>query len=379
MPAVILMITFFVYPVLQLLPKSVDDSSINRFLVHSFLIFDQWDQEQLPDEALYEAMFLDITSSDKRLLYGSSRRMLLAVAGWRALILKSYREFPKIESGPYKEAMIAIDKRWGDIRYWRSLGTMTEEITAGYFLKAVDLQLDGKRNIIAKPENRQIYLMLWGRTLKISLLVTLCCVLLGYPLAWLMAHSTQTVRGLILMCVLLPFTSSVLVSAFTGMILLQEQGMVNDTLVALGVLDDGNRLDMMYNFTGSVIVLTHSLLPFSVLPMYSVMKRISPNQMRAAQGLGASPPRAFMRVYLPLSMPGVSGGAVLIFIMAFGNYVVPEYVGGRVGRMIAGMVSGWDGGSAAIGIMMLVIILTILWIYHRITGSAGLKISPPKY
>jgi putative spermidine/putrescine transport system permease protein len=379
MPAVILLTTLFVYPVLQLLPQSVDDSSINRFLIHSFEVFEQWDQAELPDEVLYKAMFLDITTSDKWLLYNSSRRMLTAVAGWRALILKSYREFPKIESGPYKDAMIAIDKRWGDIRYWRSLGTMTEEVTAENFLKAVDLQLDGKRNIIAKPENRQIYLMLWGRTLKICLLVTFFSLLFGYPLAYLMAKTTQTKRGLILMCVLLPFTSSILVSAFTGMILLQEQGLINDTLVALGLLDEGNRLDMMYNFTGSVIVLTHSFLPFAVLPMYSVMRRIPPDQVKAAQGLGASPLRAFLRVYFPLSMPGVSGGAILVFIIVFGNYIVPEYVGGRVGRTMAGMVSGWDGASSAIAVMMLVIILTILLAYERITGSAGLRISPPKY
>ena len=380
LPAVILLTILFVYPVLQLLPQSVDDSSINKFLVHSFKVFDQWDQEELPDEELYQAMFLDITTSDKKLVYRSSRRMLTAVSGWRALILKSYREFPLIGAGPYKNAMIAVDKRWGDIKYWRSLGTMTKEVTAGYFLKAVDLQLDGKqRNIIAKPENRRIYLMIWGRTLKISLMVTLLCVLLGYPLAWLMATTTQTLRGLILICVLVPFTTSVLVSVSAGMILLQEQGLVNDILVTLGLLDNDNRLTLMYNFSGSVIVLTHTLLPFAVLPMYSVMRRISPDQMKAAQGLGASPLWAFMRVYFPLSLPGVSGGAILVFVMAFGNYVVPEFVGGRVGRMIAGMVSGWSGVSAAIVVMMLVILLVIMWTYDRLTGSAGLKINPPEY
>lgn len=375
-PAIVLMGIIFVYPVGLLLPNSVDDTLVNKFLVNTFQVFDQWDQEKLPEEYLFEAMFVDITTAEKLVRNRSSRRMASALAGWRSLILKSSRMFQRIEKGPYKDAMIAVDKRWGDIRYWRSLGTMTEKYTFGNFLHAFDLQFDGKRNIIAKPENRRIYKMLWWRTLSISLFVTFWCALLGYPVAYLMANSTDRARGLILICVLMPFATSILVRISAGMIMLQEQGVVNDILVSLGLLSDDNRLDMMYNFTGSVIVMVHTYLPFMILPLYSVMRRIPRDQMDAAQGLGAVPCRAFTRVYFPLSMPGVSGGAILVFILAFGNYITPEFVGGREGRMIAGMVTGWDGVSAAIEVIMLVTILIVLWTYDRLTDSAGLKIKP---
>ena len=375
-PAVVLMGIIFVYPVGSLLPNSVDDTLVNKFLVRTFQVYDQWDQEELPGEYLYEAMFLDIKSADKLVRNQSSRRMVSEMPGWRALILKSSRKFRSVEEGPYKEAMIAIDKRWGDIRFWHSLGAMTEKYTLGNFLNAFDMKLDGKRNIVAKPAKRHIYQMLWWRTLKISLFVTFWCLLLGYPVAYLMANSSPSHRSFILICVLMPFTTSVLVRISAGMIVLQEQGVVNDILVGLGLLDDDNRLSMMYNFKGSVIVLTHTLLPFMILPLYSVMRRIPKEHMQAAQGLGASPPWAFLRVYLPMSMPGVSGGAILVFIMAFGNYITPEFVGGAEGRMIASMVTGWGGFSAAIGVIMLLVILAILWTYYRLTDATGLQIKP---
>ena len=155
--------------------------------------------------------------------------------------------------------------------------------------------------------------------------------------------------------------------------------MVNDTLVWLGILDDNNRLAMMYNFTGTIIVMTQILLPFMILPIYSVMKGISPAYMKAAQNLGASPSLAFIRVYVPQTLPGVGAGVLLVFIVAIGYYITPELVGGRDGQLIGNFVArhmkntlNW-GLASAMGVILLASILILYWVYDKLVGVDNLK------
>jgi putative spermidine/putrescine transport system permease protein len=142
-----------------------------------------------------------------------------------------------------------------------------------------------------------------------------------------------------MICVLMPFWTSLLVRIVAWMIMLQQNGVVNDTLVAAGILSDENRLAMMYNFNGTVIVMTQILLPFMILPIFSVMKTIPPSYMKAAQNLGATPTLAFIRVYMPQTIPGIGAGCILVFIVAIGYYITPELVGGKDGRLIGNMVA----------------------------------------
>ena len=369
----------FIVPIGDLLLRSIDDKQINEVLPRTFALYDEWDRKELPGEAHYEALFLDLTNADKLALGRSTTRMNYDKSGWRSLIKKSRRNFKKIDGPPYKEAMIKIDKRWGDITYWYSLGSMIDPYTFGYYLNAIDYRYDADKNIIHQPEKRSVYVMLWWRTLLVSFLVTFFCVILGYPTAHLLATLPLRYSNVLMICVLMPFWTSLLVRIVAWMIMLQQQGVVNDLLVWIGILDDDNRLSMMYNFTGTIIVMTQILLPFMILPIYSVMKGISPNFMKAAQNLGASPTLAFIRVYMPLTLPGIGAGVLLVFIVAIGYYITPELVGGKDGRLIGNLVAyhmkkslNW-GLASAMGTILLVGILILYWIYDKIVGIDNMK------
>ena len=369
----------FVIPIVDLMLRSVDDRQINTVLPRTFAAYESWDKQDLPGEEMYEAAFLDITNADKLALGRASTRMNYEKSGWRSLIKKSGRKFKKIESGPYKEAMIEADKRWGNIEYWRALGAMKDRYTLGYYLNAVDARYDYDKNVIRQPEKRRVYNLLWWRTFEVSIIVTLLCLLLAYPVAHLLATLPLKHSNVLMICVLMPFWTSLLVRIVAWMIMLQQQGVINDTLVWLGILDDQNRLSMMYNFTGTIIVMTQILLPFMILPIYSVMKTISPNYMRAAQNLGAHPALAFIRVYVPQTLPGIGAGVLLVFIVAIGYYITPELVGGKDGRLIGNMVAyhfkntlNW-GLSASMGVILLIGILILYWIYDKIVGIDNMK------
>jgi len=351
-PFLFLVIVFAV-PVFNLLVKSFDDNLINEVLPRTFEIYEDWPGEDLPDEAHYEAMFLDLTGAEGIQIGKASTRMNYDKSKWKSLIKKSARKFKKIEGGPYKDAMIKIDKKWGDVTFWQSLGSMKDPYTFGYYLNAVDLRYNHDKTVRAQPENRRIYKMLWGRTLLVSLIVTLLCLILAYPVSHLLATLPLRYSNLLMICVLMPFWTSLLVR-----------------IVALA---------MMYNFTGTIIVMTQILLPFMILPIYSVMRTISPNYMKAAQNLGASPALAFLKVYMPLTIPGVGAGVILVFIVAIGYYITPELVGGKDGQLIGNQIAyhlksslNW-GLASAMGVMLLAGILILYWCYDKIVGIDNMR------
>jgi putative spermidine/putrescine transport system permease protein len=233
--------------------------------------------------------------------------------------------------------------------------------------------------VIHVDEERKVYNLLWWRTIQVSIIVTLACLLLAYPVAYLLATLPMRIANLLMICVLMPFWTSLLVRIVAWMIMLQQNGVVNDTLVAAGILSDENRLAMMYNFNGTVIVMTQILLPFMILPIFSVMKTIPPSYMKAAQNLGATPTLAFIRVYMPQTIPGIGAGCILVFIVAIGYYITPELVGGKDGRLIGNMVAyhmqrslNW-GLAAAMGTILLIVILIFYWIYDKIIGIDNMK------
>jgi len=379
-PPVIFLIILFIVPIGNLLTRSVDDNLINDALPRTLSEFSDWDKESLPNEKMFKAMFLDITTAEKYLLGKSSTRMNYEKPGWKSLLKKSNRKFKRnIKGPPYREAMIKIDKRWGDVKFWQSLGAMKDRKTLGYFLNAVDRQYDVDKNVIMKPEERRVYVMLWWRTLWLSLIVTIGCLVLAYPVAHLLASLPLRYSNLLMICVLMPFWTSLLVRIVAWMVMLQQNGVINSALVWIGVLGDENRIEMMYNFTGTVIVMIQVLLPFMILPIYSVMKTIPPSYMRAAQSLGATPMVAFIRVYLPQTLPGIGAGVILVFIVAIGYYITPELVGGKDGQLIGNMVAyhmqkslNW-GLAAAMSVMLLVAIMILYWAYDKIVGVDNMK------
>ena len=416
------LLIMFVTPIGSLLSRSVDDVNINRVLPETFAQYELWeDKSIIPSEEMFAAVINDIRMTHKvedsngknigkNLLGKAGTRMTYEFSGWRSLLLKTVKSATSVNKrskeevkpysweAPYKEKMIKRDKRWGKIEFWQSLGAMKDPYTMGYYLNAVDLRYDANKNVIQKAEHLKIYKTIWMRTLQVSLMVTIFCLILAYPVSYLLATLPMRTSNLLMICVLMPFWTSLLVRIVAWMIMLQQNGVVNDTLVGIlpcfeGMVNlpffgetnldfcfsDEDRIPMMYNFTGTIIVMTQVLLPFMILPIYSVMRGIPPSYMKAAQNLGATPTRAFIRVYMPQSVPGIGAGCILVFIVAIGYYITPELVGGKDGLMIGNFVAremqqtlNW-GLAAAMGALLLVAVLILYWAYDRLIGIDNLK------
>ncbi len=380
LPLALFITITFVIPIISMLMRSVDDKQINTVFPKTFELYKQWDQKELPSEEIYASLFNEIMTADKRQVGKASTRMNYSKSGWKSLIKKSKRKFKKIKEGPYKEQMIAIDKKWADMEYWKALSQMVEPITFGYYLNAVDLKYDSNKKIVRQPEKRRIYNYTWYKTIKISVLVTLFCLILGYPIAHLLATLPLKLSNLLMIFVLLPFWTSLLVRTVSWIVILMQNGIFNNILVWAGIVSDDNRIQLIYNETGTLIAMTQILLPFMVLPLYSVMKTIPPSYMRAALNLGAQPMHAFYRVYMPQTVPGISAGGLLVFVLAIGYFITPELVGGSDGQLIGHWIAyhlksslNW-GLCSALGTILLVAMLVLYWVYNKIVGIENIKL-----
>ena len=272
-----------------------------------------------------------------------------------------------------------IDDDWLDVEVWETIKIYAPEYTSGYFLNSVDL-LKGADGIEARPENEKIYVTLFIRTMIMSLSIMGMCVLLGYPIAWLLANLPDRKANLLMILVLLPFWTSLLVRTSAWKVLLQQQGVINDILVWVGIVADDGRLQLINNQTGTIIAMTHILLPFMILPLYSVMKTIPPSYLRAAKSLGATNWTAFWRVYFPQSVPGIGAGCILVFILSIGYYITPELVGDTKGVFISNRIAyhistslNW-GLAAALGTILLAVVLLLYWVYDKIVGIDNVKL-----
>jgi putative spermidine/putrescine transport system permease protein len=237
------------------------------------------------------------------------------------------------------------------------------------------------------PEDRRIYVQILGRTLGISIMVTLFTLLLGYPVAYMLATLPQKTASLLMICVLLPFWTSLLVRTTAWTILLQDGGVFSQFLSftgltwllnLLGVFDGPPQLNKTRFAT--ILAMTHIQLPFTLLPIYSVMKTISPSYMRAAKSLGAKPFYAFRTVYMPQTLPGVAAGCLLTFILSLGYFITPALVGGPKDNMIAGFIdiamnseNNW-GKASALGLVLLIATLILYYVYNRLIGIDRMKL-----
>ncbi|MCP4188386.1 MAG: ABC transporter permease [Gammaproteobacteria bacterium] len=378
-PPLLFLLILFILPIGNMLTRSVDDALVNKVFPTTLEAFEAWDKTSEPPEVLYESFVNDVKAAEKLDVGKVGTRMNYAKPGWKSLVKRTARKLKKIKEPPYKDALIKIDKRWADKEFWLSLGIMKDERTMVYFLNSIDKTFDFDKNVIEVDENRKVYNLLWRRTLMVSFIVTIACLLLAYPVSYLLATLPMRISNLLMICVLMPFWTSLLVRIVAWMIMLQQNGVVNDSLVTLGILNEENRLAMMYNFNGTIIVMTQILLPFMILPLYSVMKTIPPSYMKAAQNLGATPTLAFIRIYMPQTIPGIGAGCILVFIVAIGYYITPELVGGKDGRLIGNMVAyhmqsslNW-GLAAAMGTILLITILILYWIYDMVIGIDNMK------
>ena len=381
LPLLLFIIITFAIPIVSMLFRSVDNPRMVTIVPNLVAALDDWDGVDLPSEQVFEIAFHDLRAALKAGHLGKvATHLNYSLPGGRSLILKSKRKFKKIKSGPYREAMIKVDKRWGDVHTWAVIKKVSDRYTARYFLNAIDRDYDDSGNVIQKPEDYQIYVTLFMRTLWISLAVTLMTLLIGYPIAYLISTTPPKISNLLIIMVLLPFWTSLLVRTTSWIVLLQTQGVINDLMVWVGIISEQGRIQMIFNMKGTLIAMTQILLPFMVLPMYSVMKTIPLSEIRASQSLGANPFITFYRIFWPRSIPGIGAGGLLVFVLSVGYYITPALVGGAKGQMISNQIAfhmksslNW-GLAAAMGSILLVAVLILFWLYDKVVGIDKMKL-----
>ena len=380
-PLLVFIILTFIVPIGNMLYRSVDNPRMVTLVPALVDALNEWDGQELPPESVYQTAFEELKRNIETGDIGKiATHVNYNLAGARSLIIKSKRKFKKITAPPYKEQMIAADKRWGELITWQTIKSVSDPITGAYFLNAIDKTYDPQGNIVDQPEHKQIYTTLFIRTLWVSSLVTLLTLIIGYPIAYLISTTPPRISNLLIIMVLLPFWTSLLVRTTSWIVLLQTQGVLNDIMVWIGIVSEEGRIQMIYNLNGTLVAMTQILLPFMVLPMYSVMKTIPLSQLRASQSLGANPVRTFFKIFWPQSIPGIGAGGLLVFVLAVGYYITPALVGGSSGQMISNQIAfhmrsslNW-GLAAALGTIMLFGVLILYWIYDRVVGIDNMKL-----
>ena len=370
-PLLLFLFITYIFPIGDMLTRSIDDREVTNWLPKTFKAMENWDGKDLPDEEVFEAFYFDFTNLVDQKLEGKlSTQLNYEKNGFKSIIKKLRRASRKFEEGNYKEQIMAVHKRWADVEYWRAIKRRAPAFSYVKYLKGIDMYKNEDGKIVQVEEDRRIHKTLWLRTLEVAFFVTLFCFLMAYPIAHLLATLPMKYSNLLMICVLLPFWTSLLVRTASWMILLQQQGIVNDFFVWIGLVTDETRLEMMYNKIGTYVAMTQILLPFMVLPLYSVMKTISPSLVRAGKSLGATPFITFWKVYFPLTIPGIGAGCLLVFILAIGYYITPALVGGASGTLISNQIAfhmkstlDWSFASA-MGVMLLAGVLTVYWVYN---------------
>jgi len=384
-PLLLFVLVAFILPIGDMLFRSVENQIVSETLPRTVVALKGWDAQsgELPDEEVYAALAADMKIAAAAKLHTRvGSRLNYEKPGVSSLFRKAGRQVKKwdIETdGPFKEKFLEIHKGWGDTEVWRAIQTYSPKFTNGYFLNAADLQ-KGADGIEMRPEDEQIYWVLFKRTMFMSMVITVSCILLAYPVAWILANLPARTSNLLMILVLLPFWTSLLVRTSAWKVMLQKQGVINETLVWLGMIGDDARLVMINNQFGTIVAMTHILLPFMILPMYSVMQTIQPTYLRAAKSLGATNWTAFWRVYFPQSVPGIGAGSILVFILSIGYYITPELVGGTKGVFISNRIAyhissslNW-GLAAALGAILLAVVLLLYYAYDKIVGIDNVKL-----
>jgi putative spermidine/putrescine transport system permease protein len=375
-PLLIFVVVCFLFPIVSILSKSVENPEFHDTLPETTAALSQWSGNALPDESLYATLGKELKSArEQGQIAAIAKRMSYEDPSFRRLIVTAPRLVP--DSGSQvKEAMIARQPLWGELSTWQTLQRAAKPLTSYYLLSVFDRKVDVKTGEVVKiPAEQALYVNVLLRTLWMALVVTLLCVGIGYPLAYWLAKQPSNRANLLMILVLLPFWTSLIVRTASWIVLLQSGGLINRALMAVGLID--HPLTLVFNRVGVFISMTHILLPFIVLPLYAVMKGISPTYVRAAISLGAHPFLAFWRVYVPQTYAGIAAGALLVFMMAIGYYVTPALLGGPDDQMVSYFVAfftnstmNW-GMAAALGSQLLIIVMLLYVVYVRVTRTSA--------
>ncbi len=387
-PLFLFIVISFLIPILVMLKNAFYDPDVVNNLPQTTELLRQWDGKELPGENVFAAFAADLKIASKaKTVALVGKRLNYEVPTLKSKVTVTARKLDKIETGPWMEAVTAADPVWKEVSTWTVVKRSGSAFTPYYLLSALDLKLANDGSIERTPQDRRIYLQVLGRTLSISLLVTLCTLILGYPVAYMLATLPQRTASILMIFVLLPFWTSLLVRTTAWTILLQDGGVMAQFLHISGITWIANIFGLMSGEPhlfktrfATVLAMTHIQLPFTLLPIYSVMKTISPTYMRAAKSLGATPFHAFRTVYVPQTMSGVAAGCLLTFILSLGYFITPALVGGGSDNMIAGFIDtamnseGNWGKSSALGFVLLTATLILYYVYNRLIGIDKMKL-----
>jgi len=380
-PLALFLLMIFVVPIGALLTRAVQNPEIATALPHTITALRDWDRKSVPTDAAYAALATDLTAvADGEAMGALARRLNTEIPGYRSLVAKTARAMPLNDGAGHalppaqvKAKILEVDERWGDAKYWQAIAKNGSTISPFYLLASLDHKQDAFGHIIPTDPEQQIYLAVFSRTFVIGFAVTVFALLLGYPLAYWISTLNERRANLVMILVLIPFWTSILVRVAAWIVILQSEGLVNKALIGSGLIHDP--LALLFNRVGVYISMTHILLPFMILPLYSVMKSIPPTYQRAAISLGSHPFAAFWRVYVPQTYPGIGAGALLVFILAIGYYITPALLGGPNDQMVSYYVAyftnvtiNW-GMACALGGLLLAATLVLYVIYGRFTRS----------
>ena len=374
-PLLLLLFFSFGAPIVALLSRAVYEPTIANALPHTIAALGQDRGAGLPDEPVFLAFAADLKEAQAQ---GSvqefAKSLNTRLSGARSQVLRIARNAGQ-DQAPSKAAMIKTAPLLGEPRFWAAIREGENRFTSFFLLSTFDLRWTDQGTIGAVPADEAIFVRVFGRTFLIATIVTLSTLALAFPLAYLMTNLRPAIAGIVLVLVLLPFWTSILVRTAAWTVILQKYGLLNDLLLWLGLTSQ--RLELMYSRTGLIIAMTHIQLPFTLLPIYSVMRSVPPSQLRAAQSLGAPPFAAFWRVYLPQVMPGVLAGCLLTFILCLGYYITPVLIGGASDQLISNFIANyvnaelnWEMAAA----LSFVLLASTLGLYVTLTRFLGLDL-----
>lgn len=374
-PLALFLLAIFVLPIASLLTRAADNPEVIQTLPRTLQALGRWDGRSKPPDTAFQALVQDLTQAKSSPAAGTlARRLNYEIAGYRSLIFKTMRRLPieADDAASIRTELTRLDKRWAEPAYWAVIASNDKAWTPYYLLASLDLKLDADGRVVAVPPNTSAFQAIFSRTFIISLIVTLITLVLGYPLAYWIARLTKRQANLVLICILIPFWTSVLVRIAAWVVLLQREGLINSALGGMGLISEP--LPLLFNRLGVYIAMVHILLPFMVLPLYSVMQSVPPSYQRAAISLGSHPFAAFWRVYVPQTYPGIAAGSLLVFIIAIGYYITPALLGGAGDQMISYYVAyftnqtiNW-GMASALGLILLAATLLLYTLYRRLSG-----------
>jgi putative spermidine/putrescine transport system permease protein len=378
LPLLLFLLATFIAPIAILLSRSVANRELPGSMPALSRALDAWNGEDLPDERTYAILAADLRRASQDEQLGTvARRLNFYLPEFRSLLMRTARRLPDAARPAWKPALIELDPRWGSHEIWRILKRSAMSPTPDYLLNAVDAQVAPNGSLAFLPPDSSVYLNAFGRTVWISASVTILCLLLGYPVAYLLATLPAASSNRLMLLVIVPFWTSLLVRTTAWYVLLQPGGVINSLLMSLGLVS--HPLPLVFNRTGVLIGMTHILLPYMILAIYSVMKGVSPVYMRAAQSLGAHPVTAFIRIYMPQTLPGVGAGCFLVFVLALGYYITPALLGGAGDEMISQLIAAqtneqlnW-GLAGALSAYLVIFTALFYFVFNRLVGIDRLR------